>query len=80
MNNLCLALRASIMAQEEMSDRASVLDQVEIVEARHDHALNTIECLVEANAALREQLSELKHARRSTDSAHKTAGGDVPRP
>lgn len=49
-------------------------------ERQLEHAHNTIECLVEANAALREQLCEMKHSRRSGDKPIHIGGDDVPRP
>lgn len=41
-----------------------MLDHVKTGERQLEHALNTVECLVEANAALREQLCSLKAERR----------------
>lgn len=50
------------------------LEQVEIGERQLEHALNTVECLVEANAALREQLCEFKQDRRNATIGKKEPG------
>lgn len=51
---------------------ASMYELANVIERSYNSMLNTLECLVEANAALREQLNELKTARRERE--------DVPRP
>lgn len=77
MSNWADELRALLVENEDTIWAAleiNIRALVSVGERQLEHALNTVECLVEANAALREQLCEFKQDRRNATIGKKEPG------